>query len=191
MERGDGLRGPGHLNRGFVFGFYFVVTLLALVLHYFFVGGSLAVPGEWGEGGPGKPEWMGILGGLGIAFIVIVVDILCERYFDWAREFSSGIRGLVGKLSSGDILLFSLLSGVGEELLFRGVFLPLWGLVVSSVLFGIVHWGGVREKMWIWPIFSGILGFGFGILTLWSGSLLGAIVGHFTINFVNFHRISR
>ena len=52
------------------------------------------------------------------------------------------LRPLFARVSLVDIVVISVLAGVGEELLFRGAVQAAWGPVVASVLFGLCHIGG-------------------------------------------------
>lgn len=88
-----------------------------------------------------------------------------------------------------DVILVALigvvLAPVFEEIVFRGFLLTAlsrrWGpalaLVVSSLLFGMVHGEGILTV--------GTLGLVFGALTLWRGSLTAAITAHALVNGVS------
>jgi membrane protease YdiL (CAAX protease family) len=47
-----------------------------------------------------------------------------------------------------DMVALAVLSGVSEELFFRGVLQPILGLTVASVLFGLLHWLGLVYAAW-------------------------------------------
>jgi hypothetical protein len=79
-------------------------------------------------------------------------------------------------LRTGDIVAIALLSGVSEELLFRGVLLPEIGIVASSALFGALHALTPLYALW-----AGLTGAGFALLTI-HGSLTTAIVAHAVYN---------
>lgn len=63
------------------------------------------------------------------------------------REIGALLEALVPDASLLDLAMVSLLAGVGEEALFRGVLQtvvtgwssPVWGLIAASVLFGLMH----------------------------------------------------
>lgn len=80
-------------------------------------------------------------------------------------------------LATRDIVVLALLSGVSEELFFRGVLLPEIGLVPSSVLFGLLHALNPTYALW-----ATVTGAGFGVLALYGGSLLLPIAAHVTYN---------
>ncbi len=80
-----------------------------------------------------------------------------------------------------ELTLISLLAGVGEEALFRGVIQmgladrlnPLTGLVVASALFGVAHL--VTRT---YAVLAGLIGLYLGALLLLSGNLLVPIIVH-------------
>lgn len=93
-----------------------------------------------------------------------------------------------------DLALVSLLAGVGEEALFRGVIQeaasqamsPLAGLVLASVLFGAVH--ALNATYFV---FATLAGFYFGWLYQVTGNLLVPIVVHALYDLVALHRLLR
>lgn len=75
------------------------------------------------------------------------------------------------------ILCGSLLAGVGEELIFRGLSSELAFLLPSAVVFGLLH--HYRNELWpftIWSIWQGIL---FAIALNYTGSLIVTMTAHF------------
>jgi hypothetical protein len=84
--------------------------------------------------------------------------------------FARGLRTI-------DIVAIALLSGISEELFFRGVLLPEIGLVASSVIFGALHALAPLYALW-----AGVTGAGFAVLTIQEGSLVVAIIAHATYN---------
>ena len=78
---------------------------------------------------------------LGLAFTAVVVAttrVFVSR-FGWADRLASDLRPFAKGLGQGDVVVLAALSSLGEELLFRSLLLPLIGLVLSSLLFGVVH----------------------------------------------------
>jgi membrane protease YdiL (CAAX protease family) len=75
-----------------------------------------------------------------------------------------------------EIAVISMLAGVGEEVLFRGAMQPEWGLIVTSVIFGLFHIGGrLTVALGIWAACTGAL---LGWLAIATGGLLAPIVAH-------------
>jgi membrane protease YdiL (CAAX protease family) len=94
------------------------------------------------------------------------------------------LRPAVRDAGDGTILVLGLASGIAEELFFRGLLAPALGLVVSSVAFGGLH--QLRGRVgWIWASWACVMGLLFGSLFLATGSLLGPIVAHASINVMN------
>ncbi|UCH80600.1 MAG: CPBP family intramembrane metalloprotease [Nitrospiraceae bacterium] len=73
-----------------------------------------------------------------------------------------------------DLVVISLLAGVGEELLFRGVIQVRFGIVFASVLFGVLHFVSPA-----YAIVTAIMGLYLGIIFHISGGLLAPVIIHF------------
>jgi membrane protease YdiL (CAAX protease family) len=104
----------------------------------------------------GGPTWhvapTDLLLGAAASLPMLVVFLICVRWpagplrqvHEISRQF---IRPLFQSCTIADLALISLLAGIGEEWLFRGViqeaasdWAGLWaGLVLASVLFGLMH----------------------------------------------------
>ncbi len=80
-------------------------------------------------------------------------------------------------LGPADMVVVAALSGVSEELFFRGVLLAEIGLVASSVVFGLLH-----ALTWAYAAWAAVIGAGFGILALYGESLVTPVVAHATYN---------
>jgi membrane protease YdiL (CAAX protease family) len=75
-----------------------------------------------------------------------------------------------------EIVVISMLAGIGEEVLFRGAMQPEWGLIVTSLVFGVFHVGGrLTVALGIWAACTGAL---LGWLAIATGGLLAPIVAH-------------
>jgi uncharacterized protein len=150
------------------------------------------------------PQWVDVCLGVGLGLLTVAGSHVLERTTQWARELSAEFRKILGNLSPGQVLIFALASGIGEEIFFRGFLqqalsdrafggeISGWvlGLVVSSVLFGLLHIGPDRSKFLPWTIMALVLGFAFGALYLFTGNILGPVIAHFVINFLNLLRIT-
>lgn len=109
----------------------------------------------------------------------------------WARELHVFVRDKVVPLFASTpgwgIMLVALAAGIGEELLFRGVIQtglesltgPWGGLIIASVLFGLVH---AMTRAYF--IATTIIGLYLGLLYQWTGNLLVPIVVHFLYDWV-------
>ena len=76
-----------------------------------------------------------------------------------------------------DLVLVSVMSGVGEEAFFRGALQPVLGIVVTSLLFGVLHVGPDRRYL-VWTVWAVGAGFLFGALYEWTGGILAPATAH-------------
>lgn len=130
-----------------------------------------------------------ILLGLGIAIVITVISGLIYRLWPAYRQSADRYLELVIRpLVWPDLLWLGLLPGLSEELLFRGVMLPAFGLnlnavIVSSLLFGILHFSGVQQ--WPYVVWATIVGFLLGYSVLVTGNLLVPIAAHIMTNWIS------
>ena len=99
-------------------------------------------------------------------------------------------RRHLGTLRIGEVLTLALLSGISEELFFRGVLQAALGLVPASLIFGAIHIGPGRAYL-PWTGFAIVMGFVLGLLYQFTGDLLAPVVAHATINALNLSRMQR
>jgi len=87
---------------------------------------------------------------LGLALGITIASSLIYRLWPAYRRSADAYLELVIKpLIWTDLIWLGLLPGLSEELLFRGVMIPALGLnlaavIISSLLFGILHLSGAR-----------------------------------------------
>jgi membrane protease YdiL (CAAX protease family) len=93
------------------------------------------------------------------------------------RVWNEVLRPFSATLGTRDVVVIAALSGVTEEVFFRGVLLPELGLVASSLCFGALH--ALCAVYFAWAT---AIGAGMGALALASGSLVTPIVAHATYN---------
>jgi uncharacterized protein len=84
---------------------------------------------------------------------------------------------LVDGARARDLVLLSVMSGVGEEAFFRGALQPVLGIVATSLLFGALHVGPDRRYL-VWTLWAVGAGFLFGALYEWTGGLLAPATAH-------------
>lgn len=121
------------------------------------------------------------------ALLVAAVHFGARLWLRWsarARRCAGMLRESFGWAGRREVLLLALLSGLGEELLFRGWLLPEIGLFWSSLVFGLVHVPPHRDWLF-WPVFATVVGLLLGALTLSSGTILWAVLAHAAINHLN------
>jgi uncharacterized protein len=156
-------------------------------------------PNLWRVAGREDPQILtGIVAGLFIGLGVVFLSQLSVHRFEWARELHREFRSILGPLPDAEIVVLAGASAVGEEMFFRGALMPAlaaWmgsaavGLWVSSAIFALLHIGPKRRHL-PWTATSLLCGVMFGQLTLWTGDLTGAVVAHFTVNFLNLRHVS-
>ncbi len=171
-------------------------TLPVLLFYLFMSAGAyvlatwlIDVP-PWHVAEEAIPIYYTVAIGAGIGITVVAIDALIDHFFAPAKKLTQLFEQLIQEWSGIDILIAALCSAVAEELLFRGFLLPWIGWLASSLIFGALHWAGWKDRMWIWTVMATIMGFAFAAITLWTGSILAAIVAHFTINYFNMSRIA-
>ena len=85
--------------------------------------------------------------GVAAAASTVSLGLLTYRLLSVMRRIADELAPvLVDRTDWASLVLLSIFSGVGEEMFFRGAVQPEFGLVVASVLFGIVHVGPDLSK---------------------------------------------
>jgi membrane protease YdiL (CAAX protease family) len=136
---------------------------------------------------PHRSLWLELALGIGAGLLVVAAEALLRPRLAWLRELERMMHGLLGKPSLAQCLGLAAVSALGEEVLFRGLLQPRWGLLLASVLFGALH-----AVMWQYAVFALILGFLLGYLSILSGGgLLAPVLCHFTINAIGLWMLSR
>ena len=126
--------------------------------------------------------------GEGVALGLAIALASAGLYGIWPtyrRAANSYLALVMTPLRPEDILWLGVLPGFSEEFLFRGVALPGLGagaiaLILSSSVFGLLHWAEPRH--WPYSLWAIVVGFGFGTITLATGSLVPAVVAHTVAN---------
>lgn len=127
---------------------------------------------------------LGLALGVVLALATISATRLFVKRWDWARALHVNLQPAVRGATNRTILVLGLASAIGEELFFRGLLGATFGLIASSLAFGVLHQmrGNVR---WVWAAWATIMGVLFCAIFFATGSLLGPIVAHAVINVAN------
>lgn len=173
---------PGEFYRA-AWTFYLVLAVLG-ILWLGYSAGTLELelffnPDRW---------WIDLALGLASGGILILGWSFLRDQFASMRRVEFVIRETCGELDRSEIIAIALISGFSEELFFRGAMQMSWGWPWAVVIFGLLHIGPERSFR-IWTLFALIAGGLFAGVTLWTGNILAAIVGHVLVNGVNMWRL--
>lgn len=163
--------------------FYVSMGLVGFFILYARGGEHWLLPAE-AEAPAGYLVMIGAL----IAGGVVLGGWILRHFSSYAREFEREFAPLVNAFGYMQIPMIAFLSGVGEELFFRGALLDWTGLWISSIAFGLMHFPW-NKKMIPWPFFAFFLGLLFGYLVLTYNSLYAPIAAHILINMMNLYLI--
>ncbi len=86
----------------------------------------------------------------------------------------SEVRAIFRNCTLNDLIVISLLAGIGEEFLFRGVVQVKFGIVIASIIFGLLHFVSPA-----YAIVTTVMGFYLGVVFQQSGGLLAPVIIHF------------
>ncbi|WP_437810392.1 CPBP family intramembrane glutamic endopeptidase [Sorangium sp. So ce1078] len=164
---------------------YLVLSALAVSLAVVLRDGWPWIhPNPWLSLPPLAASLMSAALGLTLAAGVVVMTRVAVARFDWARRLHSELRPVARDLSLGQVLLLAGLSSLGEELLFRGLLTPLLGVLLSALLFGLMHQMRGPSR-WVWVGWAIGVGAGLGAIFAATGSLVGPLLSHAVVNAVN------
>lgn len=176
--------GPGQLFR-FSWYFYLFLAIAGLV----WIGlqrGTIPAelffsPATW---------WLDLALGLGVAAALLAAWAAGRRWVAAARELERRVAELLGPIEPAEAVGLAFLSGVAEEVFFRGAVQEAWGWLVAAVLFALLHTGPGRALR-LWTVFAAVAGLALGAVTLVTGNLLAAITAHFVVNAIGLSRVGR
>jgi hypothetical protein len=171
----------------------------ALVFYAVLLGGALLWGGLRGDlnvfvlvresGEPRPPLPMNVAWGVGVGLFFVLASRLVSR-FAWSKRLTREFRRLIGPLTLWQVTLLAISSSIAEEALFRGAMQPSWGVVATSLVFGVLHVGPGRAFL-PWTLSALASGFALGYVTEHTGDLLAATLAHFTVNYFNLSQIAR
>lgn len=133
--------------------------------------------------------WIDLAWGAAAAVGLLALWELGRRLLASARELEATFAELLRGLGAADALALALISGLAEELFFRGALQGSIGLVWAALLFALVHTGpGAAFRLW--TLFALVAGFLLGLLVEVRGVLLPAIVAHALVNGASLTRLA-
>lgn len=129
-------------------------------------------------------------------FAGIIIAVLAQLLIisPLLRNVNAQYANLLGrfKLNMSEIILVSLCAGVGEEILFRGALQPIFGILITSIIFVAIH-GYLNPKEWrisIYGLFMTVAIYGIGVMSDYLG-LLSAIIAHTIIDIYLLHHLQK
>jgi membrane protease YdiL (CAAX protease family) len=136
-------------------------------------------------GARGAASWLLSLGmGLLVGSVTVAATPAVVQRWRWARALHAALRPVMAEAGDGTLLAVAVAGAAGEELFFRGLLVPLVGVVASSIAFASLH--QVRgPARWGWMLWAAIMGLIFGTIFAATGSLAGPLVAHAAINHHN------
>ncbi len=164
------------------------MALGAVLLQVAFGGTVLAL---WVTDGvdPSAPT-LDVAAGVGLGLATVLATRLMSARFAWARRIDDEFREMLAPLDARNVASLAFMSGLAEEMFFRGFLQPHLGLWATSLLFGAAHLPHRRHQI-PWTVAAAVMGLALGRIFELRGSLLGPFLAHFTINYFNLHHLLR
>ncbi len=120
--------------------------------------------------------------------VMLTASFLFEELFPSYSALKRTMIYLMGPLPWWMVIYLALLSGVGEELLFRGAIQPFAGLALTSILFGLLHMGP-QGFLSAWSVWAALAGLMLGWMFDSTGSLWPPIICHVLVNGISMARM--
>jgi len=121
--------------------------------------------------------------GFGTAILVVTIDILLMKYLPPSYYDDGGLNERIFKNKTIlQIALIAAMVAISEEILFRGIIQTNAGLMITSIIFAVVHY----RYLFNWFLFLNIilLSFLIGYIYMQTDNLLVTIAMHFIIDFL-------
>ena len=126
----------------------------------------------------------GLALGLATAAATVSLSLLAYRLIPITRKLAEELApALVDRADRSGLVLVAVFSGVGEEVFFRGAVQQEFGIVISSLAFGLAHVGPDRRYL-LWTAWAVLAGVVFGLLFEGTGGLLAPVTAHVVHNAV-------
>ncbi|MFN4231590.1 CPBP family intramembrane glutamic endopeptidase [Thermus sp.] len=158
--------------------------------------GMLLLGLPFGQAGPKE-----LLYALGLLLALAALEEAFRHLFPSSFREAEGLHRALGEalrragVGPTILLLLALLSGVAEEVFFRGLLQSLlmaWlgpvGLFLQALAFALLH--PAPRGAYAYPLYTGLAGLLFGLTYLLTGSLLPGILAHFLHNARGFYELS-
>jgi len=127
---------------------------------------------------------------LGTSSCMVALSLYCGRNFVWAQQLEEEFAKFLVPMKLWEITAIGLLSGIAEELFFRGALQATVGLIPASLAFGLAHFVP-RNPFWNWSLYAAFAGFLLGCLFELTHHLLPVMLAHALTNFVLIEDLNR
>jgi uncharacterized protein len=120
--------------------------------------------------------------GLSAGLMVVIIDFLFTKWLPSSYYDDGGLNERIFRHQSVfHIFIITLFVAFSEEMLFRGIIQTKMGLILSCIIFAVVHY----RYLFNWFLFINIvlLSFLIGFIFAWTDNLAVTIVMHFVIDF--------
>ena len=120
--------------------------------------------------------------GLSAGLMVVIIDFLFTKWLPSSYYDDGGLNERIFRHQSVfHIFVITLFVAFSEEMLFRGIIQTKMGLILSCIIFAVVHY----RYLFNWFLFINIvlLSFLIGFIFAWTDNLAVTIVMHFVIDF--------
>ncbi|MBP9706315.1 MAG: CPBP family intramembrane metalloprotease [Oligoflexales bacterium] len=122
-----------------------------------------------------------------VALAVAFLILLSQAFQLWSKSYRVTVQyfsRVFGSMNLLTLLYLAILSSVAEEMLFRGVLQPYLGVILTSLIFGLMHMGPGGLGIWsLWALIAGLV---LGLLFDAHQNLIPVIIIHFIVNFSSF-----
>ena len=122
----------------------------------------------------------------------VILAALGYGFYKWMKKakkfqaivelFENVLSPAFNNLKPRDIVILSMVSGFSEEIFLRGLLFTHFGIIVSSLAFGILHMPGF--KFWIYAVWAALSGALFCVFLSISGSLWLPVIAHIINNMI-------
>lgn len=164
--------------------FYALVGLVFGAVAIYVRGELWTHPEPWLSLRPMVAHAYSALLGLTVGLLGVGATLILVKRTRWAKLLHDELRPSVAGMPLSGIIAVAIFSSLGEEILFRSVLQPATNLWIQALVFGLAHQLPGRSR-WTWVLWAMIMGLVFGLLFEATGSLVGPIVAHATINGMN------
>jgi len=111
--------------------------------------------------------------------------IIYRFSFGLMINFIEGVvEPLASSLSISSAILVSVAAGIGEEFFFRGLLIPISGLVVSSICFALLHFISELRRFYVLCFIYTFIGMFFGLVYIETNSIWVVVMFHAIYDFL-------